>query len=87
MSHCYALRHTDGRLKSFVELDEDMCRHFGVQPHPVRWLANWENEVGLGIALGLTPDRIAEYLPPDALPVLDYIRQFEWEVWREFGRR
>ncbi len=41
-------------------LDDEMCRHFGVEPDPDRWLGGWYDTIGFRFALGKSFDQIRE---------------------------
>jgi hypothetical protein len=68
---------------SFIEVDERMCKHFGVEPDPDLWFRNWENALGLGLAAGGFENIRKNYLLDDAeLEVLDWLEAnftvFNW---------
>lgn len=35
-----------------TEVDEELCRHFGVSIHPYCWYENWYDIIGFRLALG-----------------------------------
>lgn len=38
--------------EQFVTVDNEMCKHFGVEPDDTNWFRNWENELGYWLASG-----------------------------------
>lgn len=50
---------------NLVQIDEEMCAHFGVTPDVEKWYRNWENTIGLGIALGKNWDQLREIFQED----------------------
>jgi len=41
---------------SFVEIDEEICKHFGVEPEPLggRYYYEWYESIGFRLAIGKT---------------------------------
>lgn len=57
MPNYYALTRKsapDAGYVTFIAIDEEMCAHFEVTPHPVNWYCDWENVVGFALACGRT---------------------------------
>lgn len=74
MPNCFQLTSKEtGKPKNFVELDHDLCEHFGIEPNPERWLMNWYNFVGLALAMGKTFEEIRGFVDEDETPLLDII--------------
>ena len=73
--------------KQFIAIDEHMCEHFGVTPHEERWYLDWENRVGLSLAVGRTWDDLRNDQrvdDEDFLDVLDYLEgHYEVECWAQ----
>ena len=76
-----------GEPKNFVELDHEMCEHFGIKPDPDHWLMDWYNFIGLALSMGKTFDEIRAYVYKDETPMLDIIDYIEQryvpEAWYE----
>lgn len=51
MPNCFQIFRKGSRdpLK-LVVVDEELCSHFGVQPHPKFWFQNWPDIIGYNIA-------------------------------------
>lgn len=92
MPNCYRLVRKDGAAQQpgnqlFIDIDEAMCAHFGVQPHAENWFRNWENKFGLAMAMGMTYDQIRDKIPPDReddFDVLNWLEShYNIECWFE----
>ena len=78
MPNCFQLKSIEtGEPKNFIELDNEMCEHFGIEPNPERWLMNWYNFIGLALSVGKTFDEIRTYVHEDETPMLDIIDYIE----------
>ena len=63
MPNCYSLtRNGKEQAERLILIDEDLCNMMGVIPHPTEWLADWENTIGLLLALGKRWDEIQQHL-------------------------
>jgi len=63
MPNYFALiRKTDPKREhaSLVKVDEEMCAHFGVAPHPKLWHAYWHDIIGFSLACGKTFAQLIE---------------------------
>lgn len=49
----------------FIQADELICKVLGIAPDPVKWVGNWENKFGVGLALGRDWDYLRGYLDDD----------------------
>ena len=51
MPRCFQLLR-DGVAVALIDVDEEMCRHFGAECHESRWFAGWYDFIGFGLATG-----------------------------------
>ena len=49
---------TTEKPAKFVDIDEKLCAHMGVEPHPKNYLYGWYDSIGLGLAMGKTWDEM-----------------------------
>lgn len=76
-------------------VDEELCRHLGVEVHPKWWVDGWYDSIGFAIATGTAlgsqelRDRVAGYPDQGRLPeILAYLEEhFTSDSWTEIGRR
>lgn len=106
MPNCFTLTrksNPEAGPVEFTEIDEEMCRHFGVPCDPVQWYMKWYCfACEWGIALGATLKQLVddwedEHLLFDDEPSEFDIRWHEilvWldenftsDAWAEIGRR
>jgi len=83
MPNCFQLRSKaePTKLIRFIDLDEDLCNHFGVPVHPDEYYLGWYDFVGLRLAMGKTFDDMRQYLSTSdhtewsmkMLAIVDYI--------------
>lgn len=53
MSHCYQLIPLDSNEPATLQsVDEAICKHLNIPVDPDKWVRNWHNVIGLGLALG-----------------------------------
>ena len=60
----------------FIQVDELICDKLGVKPDPVKWVGNWENKFGMGLAFGRDWDYLRNILEVDddlGLDILDIL--------------
>jgi hypothetical protein len=88
MPNCYRLiSKVDGQVADFIAVDEAMCKHFGVEPHPKFWYWNWENVEGLACALGKDWDWQRANMP-ERKEIIDFLEaNYTVDAWAEIGRR
>lgn len=70
----------------FVEVDDKMCAHFGAPVHESNYYENWYNEVGMGLAMGHTWDKLREiyHAYPRTLAIIDYLEDnYTTNCWYE----
>lgn len=59
MPNCFQLiRKTDNQPASLVTVDEELCRHLGVEIHRTLYVGNWYNTIGMGLACGVKLEEI-----------------------------
>lgn len=55
MPNCYSLTRKGETEPSMLQhVDEDLCKHWEVDPHPMHWYFDWHNIIGFRLALGKT---------------------------------
>ena len=93
MPMCFSLsrKSNPDSAVALSEIDNEMCRFFGIEPHPVNWLANWYNYHGIDYACGvsLTEVRKMEEDDTDSMDyqVAKYLEDhYVLRQWREIGR-
>jgi len=64
MPNCYQLidKLTD-EIVPLTEVDSMLCKHFGVKEHDRDWFCNWNNRIGLDLAMGKTLDSLRQEYP------------------------
>ena len=90
MSISYALIPKVGKqLKGnaqFIQADELICKALGIEPDPVKWVGNWGNRFGIGLALGKDWDYLRNNLEVDddlGLDILDILESnYTVTTWR-----
>jgi hypothetical protein len=61
MSSSFKLYKPNGEYpEDFIEVDEELCSFFGVEPNPTRFLLGWVDAIGQRVALGWTSNEIKE---------------------------
>jgi hypothetical protein len=61
MAHCFQLLNPITREPQILaHVDDLMCAHFNVTPHPIRYYANWYNTIGLALACGESFEQIKQ---------------------------
>lgn len=90
MPSCYRLIKKEGEnLKGnaqFIEADELMCKHFGVEPDPVNWYERWENMFGISLATGKSWADLKQIWEgdDDLLPIIDWLSEhYTVDCWHE----
>ena len=67
---------TTEKPAKFVDIDEKLCVHMGVEPHPKNYLYGWYDFIGLGLAMGKTFDELRGFVHKDEQhihKVIDYL--------------
>jgi hypothetical protein len=76
-------------------VDAELCAHCGVEPHPTLYYRQWYDSIGLGLAMGMSWDRMREIFTavPDDTEAVDMVNWFEanyvcsaWYQPRSFGK-
>ena len=97
MPNCFQLtRKGEDKPMLLQAIDDEMCAAFGEPTDPNKWLWNWYDTIGLGLALGHDWQKLREiYEPEDAddwfyhrlMRVIDWLEQnFTAYAWTERGR-
>ena len=96
MPNCFQLtRVGETEPTVLTALDEEICRHLGVEVHPRFWVEGWYDTIGFQIAMGSRlgseelRERVRDYPVRGRLPeILEYLeRNFTSDAWAEIGRR
>ena len=93
MPNCFSLTRKSDPAAGPVPLaliDDEMCEHFGVTPHPKDYYKFWYTFVGLPLACGKTlADVQGMYKDnPEGLAIVEWLdANFTSEAWAEIGRR
>jgi len=88
---------------TLAAVDEGICALLGVEPHPVKYIAGWFDDLGFCYAMGDSHDRVLEKLnellakTTDAfdlrqievkLKIAQYLADnYDLNAWAEIGRR
>lgn len=101
MPNCFSLtRKSGGGPVSLTQIDEEMCRHFGVACHPTKWYHYWYDTIGFDLACGGTfakmraklIEQISEDDPESewdkrTLEIVDWLdANFESDAWARIGK-
>ena len=101
MPNCFQLiRKTTGQAEKFSVIDNEICAHLGVQPHPVYYHNGWYDSIGLSIACGKTIPQLIEQTQQDIakdngnndyyvthLAILNYLSEhFVSNAWYEVSK-
>ena len=88
MSACFQLIPIDSdQPEKFGQIDEKMCRFFGVEPSNDQWYMHWYPVIGFNMALGLDYQKLRETFP-EYLEVINWladnytINSFQSSKWR-----
>ncbi len=82
MPACYMLiRKGENTPTKLAQIDEEMCAFFHVIPHPNNWYRNWENTIGLSLAVGNDWKKTREIFPEDT-DIINWLEEnFVVESW------
>lgn len=65
-------------------VDEALCKHLGVEVHPVRYVEGWFNTIGLSLACGKDWDWLRNQYKdyPKDLDIIDYLEaNYTLDAW------
>lgn len=69
----------------FADIDDAMCAHFGVAPHKTDYYQAWYDIEGLGLAVGLTWEKMRE-INPERKPIIDWLEEnYLPDAWHARG--
>ncbi len=74
---------------TFVRIDAEMCRALGQPVDAVKWLAGWYDWLAMGLASGISPEKIRGWVKPGSLEmaIIEYIvTYYEVDAWYQAGR-
>lgn len=85
MPNCFQLLR-DGVAVPLVQIDEEMCRHFGATCHPIRYYESWYDAIGYELAMGRSFEQIkvtlVEY--PQLVEIINWLEQrYTVNAWHE----
>jgi len=89
MPNCFQLLR-GGIAVPLVEIDEEMCRHFGAACHPRQWFEGWYDYIGYDLAKGDSFDEIRTTYAdiPRLVEISRWLEaNFTVRFWNEWGRR
>ncbi len=96
MPNCFQLtKKGDTEASKLSDVDEAICKHLGVAPHPTRYVDYWFDSIGFGLATGrgqLGSQELREFVrgfSPSTLPkILKFLEEnYTSSAWAEVGRR
>ena len=98
MPNCFSLtRKGESEPTDLVKVDEELCKHLGVECDPKHWTSYWYGSIGFHIACGKPLGSkelrdVVEYIAgddtPNLLKCLNYLEEhFTSDAWVEIGRR
>jgi len=59
MPNCVQLiRKGETEPTKLAQIDDEICAHFKVEPHPTRWYAGWFDYIGFCLSLGQSFEKI-----------------------------
>ncbi len=70
----------------FAHIDDRLCEHLGVEPDKKKFLYNWYDTIGLGLAMGKTWDEMRTWWANDSPKqnVINFLEQnYTPDAWRE----
>ena len=71
--HCFQLiSRASGEPAHLPTIDNEMCEHFNVEPHPTEYYRAWYDIIGLAFATGRTYCE-TRILIPEYSDILDYL--------------
>ena len=71
--NCFQLiNKLNGEPANLPTVDNEMCEHFNIEPHPTEYYRMWYNVLGLAFATGHTFDE-TRVLIPEYSDILDYL--------------
>jgi hypothetical protein len=78
-------------LCRFVDIDEELCAHFGVAPDPKTYYHRWYNFIGLGLSTGRTWDDMIAICTETGdslmIDIISYLRErYSSDAWHEARR-
>jgi hypothetical protein len=85
MPNCFQLLR-DGKAVPLSTVDEELCKHFGAECHPIRYYEAWYDCVGYGLASGHSFDKIRDTYAdlPKIVEIANWIEaHFEVRSWYE----
>ncbi len=96
MPNCFTLTRKsdpDAGPVTFAQIDEELCKHLGVECHPKQYYLGWYDGIGYALAIGKNWDQIRETLreynyDEEAFKIVDFLEEnFVANAWAEIGRR
>lgn len=93
MPNCFTLTRKSDPAAGPVDLvtiDEEMCQHFNKPVDSERWLHDWYDLIGFGLACGKDWAGLHEVFKgsPELVEIIDWLEaNFITDAWAEIGRR
>jgi hypothetical protein len=85
MPSCFALT-KKGETKPAIlqEVDKELCEFLGVPVDADRWVGDWYNCIGLGLAIGHDWDKLRGFFPTHK-DIIDYLElHYNTDSWKEW---
>lgn len=74
---------TTGEPANLPSIDNDMCKFFGVTPHPEYYYRSWYDIVGLCLASGYSYETIKQRIP-EYSDIVDYLeKHYNVNCWAQ----
>jgi hypothetical protein len=85
MPSCFALiDKSTGKRAILQDVDKELCEYLGVEVSETKWVGDWYNCIGLGLAIGHDWDKLRGFFPEHG-PIIDYLEsRFESDNWKEW---
>ena len=85
MPSCFALTHKHSGIKANLhDVDKELCEYFGVEVSEDKWLGDWYNCIGLGLAIGHDWDKLRGFFPKHK-PIIDFLEtNYDVDSWKEW---
>ncbi len=91
MPNCFTLTPKGSKEpESLAKIDEAICNHLGIPIHPTKYVEDWYDYLGFGLAMGKTFPELAERFrdDPPLLKIAQFLDEhYTADVWAEIGRR
>ena len=90
MPNCFQLiSKKTQKPESFAVIDEELCKYLNVPVDAERYVYEWYDSIGLGLAFGHDFNKLREIFADTRLtPIIEYLdKHYTSDAWHEVGRR